>query len=309
MSEDFSIQDESSIHKYRTEIPNIIFELGLTPDELAIYLIFKRAAGDNGKCIKSTRRIAKEAKVSRNNLLKIKNKLSNKFSLINKSLIECYDRFSDCGDKDTCEVHIVDIWPENFLFFNKKIGGSNEIPRGSNKIPPGSNQIPQVAQTRYQGGSNECHKEEPFKKNPFKKTATTPTPSKGNAVVDAVFSEEKKKETIESQLIAEKEAAKSLKEWMDKEANKIRQRKEAYSWIEDKFGPDWIIPLESYENLIRKYGISYFDDQLKHMLDVQKRYFSGKAKNPINAPEIYLRKCCKENFAESTKKRRNLNEF
>ena len=58
-----TIKDESSLHNYRTEIPNILLDLGLKPTQLAVYLALKRSAGDKGACIKSSMRLAKEANV------------------------------------------------------------------------------------------------------------------------------------------------------------------------------------------------------------------------------------------------------
>lgn len=137
------VKDLSSNHKYRTEIPNILFELGLKPNELSVYLVIKRTAGSSGECFKSSTKIAKEAHVSKNNFIKIKRKLSEIHTKLKKALIVCTDRLSDCGDSETCLINVTDIWPENYEFF--RLGGS------ANGVPPSANGVP--------GSANGVHKE------------------------------------------------------------------------------------------------------------------------------------------------------
>ena len=54
------IKDLSSIHHYRTELPNIIFEIGLSPKLIGVYSAIKRCAGDKGICIKSEKTLAEQ---------------------------------------------------------------------------------------------------------------------------------------------------------------------------------------------------------------------------------------------------------
>jgi hypothetical protein len=54
-------RDESDLKKYRTEIPNMIFDIGLTPYEVALYGHFKRVCGaeKGGVCGRASARSQK----------------------------------------------------------------------------------------------------------------------------------------------------------------------------------------------------------------------------------------------------------
>lgn len=152
MSE-FTIKDDSSNHHYRTEIPNILFELGLKPNEFSVYCAIKRAAGDKGACTKSVETFCKECKISRPTLSLIIKNISKENKLLKKPLIFCQRRLTEKGDADTHLLTIIDIWPENYEYFKKiNRGGQNEGGGGQNDYPG--------------GGQNDYPKEEPiFKKN------------------------------------------------------------------------------------------------------------------------------------------------
>jgi hypothetical protein len=45
-------RDAGDLRKYRTEIPNLVLELGLSPYALALYVHLKRTAGQDGACYK-----------------------------------------------------------------------------------------------------------------------------------------------------------------------------------------------------------------------------------------------------------------
>lgn len=117
-----SIKDLSSNHHFRTEIPNILFSLGLKPTEIAVYLILKKTAGDNGYCIKSSQRISDEANVNIKTYYEVKKTLSTKiFPIIQKPLISVTERKKKTGDADTSLIEIIDIWPENYVYFQKDV--------------------------------------------------------------------------------------------------------------------------------------------------------------------------------------------
>jgi hypothetical protein len=65
VSED-QYRDESDLKKYRTEIPNMIFDIGLTPYEVALYGHLKRVCGaeKGGKCWKSVSTLSRETGMS-----------------------------------------------------------------------------------------------------------------------------------------------------------------------------------------------------------------------------------------------------
>ncbi len=156
------IYDESTNHHYRTEIPNILFDIGLKANQLALYLAIKRTAGDKGECFKSRNSLCKEAGIGTRIYPKIKAELSQIQKLINKPLIISKTRFNECGDQDTDELIIVDIWPENNQYFQNKIQGRAKTHGGRAELHGG------VAQNCTQGRAELHPKEEPLKKNHIK---------------------------------------------------------------------------------------------------------------------------------------------
>lgn len=68
------IKDLSSLHKYRTEIPNIIFHLGLDPYELATYCALKKNHDENKEFGLSVSDLAQN-KISDTKIRQILNKL------------------------------------------------------------------------------------------------------------------------------------------------------------------------------------------------------------------------------------------
>ena len=150
MSDAIEIKDNSSIHKYRTELPNILFMIGLDPFELALYCILKRTAGDQGQCTKSMKTLAAEVGFSESKLKEVKKSLCQDRPLLNNTpLITAYPRLTAAGDPDTDMVVINDIWPINFEYFKPK-----------EKIGGGSPQNPGVGRHKTQGGSPGGPKEE-----------------------------------------------------------------------------------------------------------------------------------------------------
>jgi len=94
-----------------------------------------------------------------------------------------------------------------------------------------------------------------------------------------------------------KEAAISLKRWMDKQALRLHERKEGRERIKIEWSKDWIMPLIVYENLIDQYSLEYFQRQLEYMVKYQKEFDEGKGKKGVDKPEAFLRNACKENYA------------
>jgi len=164
----FIINDESSNHKYRTELPNIIYEIGLTPNLIGVYSALKRAAGDNGQCTKSEKTLASKLFISKNTLHVLISKLCEINPFIGKPLIVLTHRFSEYGDKDTNAITITDIWPENYAFFSRDLGGSSkfDLPRVNSDLRSAKS-TQGVAQNLSKGSAKSAHKEEPIKKNQY----------------------------------------------------------------------------------------------------------------------------------------------
>lgn len=290
---DFEIHDLSSNHNFRTEVPNIIFEIGLPPQLIGVYAAIKRSAGDQGTFFKSESKLAKELLISKTTLHKFIEILCLVNDHIKKPLLKKKNRISKDGDKDTNLITITDIWPENAIHFSRELGGR------VNSVLPRVNSNLGVAQNLPKGRVNSTHKEEPIRKNLFKKT-TTPTPSfdvhKVVAVVVSISKEEK-------------EAAKALNKWTFNESHKERKRKIGRYYEDIIWGDLWNIPLEVYEKLIFKHGIKYFQAQLEYMHKEQVDFDKGIKKKSIENPETYLKRSCRENWADSDHDKKEKNEF
>lgn len=103
------ITDSSDLRKYRTEIPNIIDDLGLTAYEGRLYLHYKRVCGaSGGVCTEGMRRTARQTKMSLGQLTKARDGLSSK-GLIQKA-----------KSGQHMHIRIVDIWEVNFAYFSLK---------------------------------------------------------------------------------------------------------------------------------------------------------------------------------------------
>jgi hypothetical protein len=137
MTENFETADLSSNHHYRTELPNIIFKLGLTPHEFALYCVYKQIAGDRGCCFRRGKNLAKETGISERLLREVKKKLcAPRFELDGLSLITITPRFKPgTKERDTDLVTINDIWPINYqkLATPGKICGTPPAPCA---VPP-----------------------------------------------------------------------------------------------------------------------------------------------------------------------------
>lgn len=102
------VRDSGDLRKYRTEVPNLVFEMGLSPYALALYMHFRRTAGDDGRCWKSTRTLASGTGISAGTISKARKELEGR-DLIGVQYPE--------NNNKSIVVTITDIWPENFQHF------------------------------------------------------------------------------------------------------------------------------------------------------------------------------------------------
>lgn len=146
-------RDAGGLKKYRTEIPNIVFTLGLDPYALALYCHLKRTAGaaDGGLCYKSTRTLAEETGMSIGKVSEARSELEQpRAELGGKPLIHV-ERPQERGK--AVEVVCMDVWLENFQHF----GPEGSCSSGERR----------VHHTNTDCSSGE-HKKEPLKKEPQK---------------------------------------------------------------------------------------------------------------------------------------------
>jgi hypothetical protein len=165
----YSIQDESSDHKYFSLIPHIIFEIGLSANQIALYMAIKRSAGEKSQCTRSSKNLANQAGLSKSVLYRTLPSLCEINSILKKPLIKHSSRLTHCGDRDTNLITIIDIWHENFEFIQR--GGGVKMTLPSVKSTPG------VVSNRHQGSVKMTHKEEHIKKNLYEEELTPPLPS------------------------------------------------------------------------------------------------------------------------------------
>src|SRR5690554_5081508 len=153
MTEQFFVEEQSSLHSYRTELPNILFELQLDPSAFQLYCYYKRVAGDKGACFQKKATIATKLNMSESTIKKKNKQLAESFSLLGgKSLIKIIQRKDETGNNAPTIIQIIDIWPDNF----------KEIATGAKNDPPSDRICPTL-------GQNLSAEEDPFKKIPFKK--------------------------------------------------------------------------------------------------------------------------------------------
>ena len=101
-----AIFDDGDLKKYRTEIPNMVYDISLTPYEGWLYGHFKRVCGakPDGMCWKSVATLAKETGMSTGRVSEARRELER------RGLIKMEQ---PKGPGTSITVTIVDIWPQN----------------------------------------------------------------------------------------------------------------------------------------------------------------------------------------------------
>jgi DNA-binding transcriptional MocR family regulator len=151
VSED-QYRDESDLKKYRTEIPNMIFDIGLTPYEVALYGHLKRVCGaeKGGKCWKSVSTLSRETGMSAGRVSEARAELAR------RGLI--YMR-QPKGPGTGVTVTIVDIWPQNMVRYSAE-GNPSQYEGGLHNMKGN----PSRGET----------KKEPLEEEPIKNHSKTP---------------------------------------------------------------------------------------------------------------------------------------
>ena len=145
----YAIFDEGDLRKYRTEIPNIVDDLGLSPHAYRLYGHMKRVCGANpsGRCYQGTRTLAKHCKMSVGKVSEAKKELIA-FKLI---AVETFPASENKPD----QIRILDVWRANFERY---------APRSEYEHPRSGGEHPR---------SHGEQKKEPFKKEPIKNSANS----------------------------------------------------------------------------------------------------------------------------------------
>ena len=91
------------MHHYLTELPNIIFSMGLEPYAFKAYCVLKMTAGDAGYCFKSNETFCAEIGCKKKKWIEIKK------SLVSKGLIKIRKRTGENGGQMADLITIVNL--------------------------------------------------------------------------------------------------------------------------------------------------------------------------------------------------------
>lgn len=134
------ITNDSADHKYFTMIPNVVLEhYGAVTQ--ALYCHIKKHAGDKGTFSVSDRNLMKKLKVGRIALKDAFNDLIKENWIVFTGM---KDVETDGGPQKVKTYSIVDIWPENVMFYKKRKGAADTAPLNERC---GSNDIKGAVQT------------------------------------------------------------------------------------------------------------------------------------------------------------------
>lgn len=116
------IIDSGDLRRWRTELPNIVDDMGLSVQAFRLYAHIKRVAGaqDDGRCWQSTKTLAVSCKMSTGKVVEAKQELV-KHDLI--TLVR-----GDQKKSETDNIYINDIWAKNFAHFSPAPCSTSEHP-------------------------------------------------------------------------------------------------------------------------------------------------------------------------------------
>lgn len=171
-SNDYLVEDHGTQPNYFTQIPNIIFELGLDPHAITLYLYYKKVAGDNGFCYQKKETISENCGMGRSTIKSRNNILSQPFEeLGGKPLIKITQRKGEDGNNLPTLVELTDIWPENIKILSTRFLENR----------------PSVAK-KPTLGRQKTTEEEPIQEEPNNNNPTSSAPSEVAPTAVVVFS-------------------------------------------------------------------------------------------------------------------------
>jgi len=167
-----TIVDEGDPRKYWSQIPNLICDLGLPAQALALYLQIKRAAGESGVCFKSTRTLAQALKVGTGTVVRAKALLEQPLPQIgNRPLIKTVERTNPKGGKPYHEIRVTDIWHSNMkTFTSANMELDSQVPESARQVPNNGAQVPKASANMEL--KKNTREEEPVKKKPQEEIRT-----------------------------------------------------------------------------------------------------------------------------------------
>jgi hypothetical protein len=172
MSDQYEVSEEKPDHHFRTETPNIIYELlkekKLSPLAFVLYSVLKKTAGDYGSCFKTNETLAEECGYSKSTLKTYLKELEEIRLPNDQKLIEVFRRTNPDNSPATNLIKIVDIWRYNGDTFRGMLKSKND----SKDNRGGSPKNLPLGRQKTEGGSPKNPKEEPINKIPIKEAAS-----------------------------------------------------------------------------------------------------------------------------------------
>ena len=201
-----TVREQLPDHAFRTEIPNIIFEMLeqeiLKNQDFIVYCVLKKISGDHGSCTYSMENLAKKCSVGQTALRESLKRLKEIFSLAGNTLIQVIERQGYHGSDISNEIIIIDIWRANGNHFREKYKLKKSIPPSPGEPPPYQNPNPPPSP----GEPNK----EPYKEEPYKEKQSLPlTPS---SVVAG--EEERRRERVSASSLSLEKKMQALEESM-----------------------------------------------------------------------------------------------
>ena len=265
---------QESPRDFRTEIPNVVFELlesgEISNSDFILYSNYRRIAGEHGACWVGSRGLAKKCNLDAKTITKSKINLSRPFDILGgKSLIEITpcDRKSETPDT----VTIIDIWRENHNFFK-------------NKLTCGKRTYTGVGKEHTRVWEMAPHKKERYKKEPIEEESK----------------KEKKPKIVHNSDPPEVSFVSASPPLAEGSFPFSKKNKE-----EDLFSPELLELLDlepEYEKHFRPKIVSIWIKKFgaTMVLETVKYFFKTLAtqKKPIDAPEKWMEKAFKDGYAE-----------
>lgn len=131
------IRNESGDRDNFTMIPNFVYRLGMSAYAVALYGYIKQAAGETGRCFKSTSTIATELSISAGTVSAAKGELET------NGLIKINEVRGTHGGKPYHSIAILNVWQRNsdFIAQHKKERSPVEIANSQDEIASSPSEI------------------------------------------------------------------------------------------------------------------------------------------------------------------------
>jgi hypothetical protein len=114
-----AVRTRHHAQRFFFRVPNIVFELDLSPYEFSLYSAIRRTTGDDGVCFRSGAGLARLCEMSSGQVSRCKKRLAAPFEkLQGKPFIRIVKRPSPHGGKPYHEITVVDIWGDNDRYFS-----------------------------------------------------------------------------------------------------------------------------------------------------------------------------------------------